>query len=156
MVQFLDDSTHHQAKRLFQNFYPQEFISDTGEAHATAEVTSVTTTDLDLEFADALRTATSTPPSMAELQGYLLDFKNDPRGAVENVDKLRDTVETRAELQSRQEEESRRLSAIAGFRDDSSPGRRAPKGRRLSATDVDRMAFNPQPGWEEACGFKKD
>ena len=56
-----------------------------------------------------------------------------------------------------QEEEARKMAALAGYRD-SGAGSRARGGgrggRRLTGDEVDKMAFNPQPGWEEAVGLK--
>ena len=155
VVKLLDAATHSQAKKLFRNFYPQYFDNEFEENEEVDHVS----TDLDVHFANAVgNTAMASPPSMAELQGYLMDFKNSPEDAIEGLDKLSDAIGARAELKSKQEQESRRLSAIAGFREDTegSQNRRLQKKRNLSATDVDRMVFNPQPGWEEQCGIKKE
>ena len=137
-VHLLGDATESQARRLFERFYE----------------------GCDPVLASAFSMAVDALPSrcsMAELQGHLMNFKEDPEGAVRDIPALQSAIEGRAHRVAMQEEEARRMAALAGYRDGEA-GNRGSRGgrggRRLTADEVDKMAFNPQPGWEEAVGLK--
>ena len=137
-VHLLGNATESQARRLFERFYE----------------------GCDPVLASAFAMAVDALPghcSMAELQGHLMDFKEDPEGAVQGIPALQTAIERRAHRVAMQEEVARKMAALAGYRD-SGAGSRARGGgrggRRLTGDEVDKMAFNPQPGWEEAVGLK--
>ena len=96
-------------------------------------------------------------PSMAELQGHLMGYKEDPALAVHEIDLLNAAMEERQHRVFMQEEEARRLERMSGLGAgmvEQRPNRGVDSGKRVSAVDVEKMAFNPQPGWEEAVGLK--
>ena len=77
---------------------------------------------------------------MAELQGYLIARKGDRRAAL-------------AEASSFIRDPRPGPSASTSGGPPTSP---KPRGRRrLTALDVDRMPFNPQPGWEEVSNLRE-
>ena len=136
-VHLLGNATESQARRLFLRFYE----------------------NCDPVLADAFAMAVDALPhqcSMAELQGHLMDHKDAPEGAVRSIPGLQIAIEERAHRVALQEEEARRMAAMAGYEDTNSGMyvNRRRGGRRLTADEVDKMAFNPQPGWEEAVGLK--
>lgn len=121
LVECIGDADWEQVKRLFQNF----FLLDADD-HPLAR-----------DFADKI-VALAWKPSMADLQGYLLTYKDQPGAALESVDRvLREP----------------RITARAGLlvpSSNSDPSQKRPrKVKHLSAFDVDRMVFNPQPGWDD-------
>jgi hypothetical protein len=83
---------------------------------------------------------------MALLQGHLLRHKNDPEGAI------RDAYQLAAE---RGKVTIRRDAASKGDGSNGTGGSAPAKpvvsrGRRvLTAEEVDKMVFNPQPGWDK-------
>ena len=83
---------------------------------------------------------------MAELQGFLLTRKFDRAAALADVADIGDVLrvapppETPA-LDDEEEEEEEEPRPVK------SRGR-----KRLTALEVDRMVFNPQPGWEDDVG----
>ena len=79
-------------------------------------------------------------PSMAELQGYLIARKGDRHAALAEASSL--IRDARAGPAS---------SSRGG--PPTSPKKRG--RRRLTALDVDRMPFNPQPGWEEVSNLRE-
>jgi len=127
-VYHVGDATDSQAKRIFSRFYGLSVASGSrlGE-------------DLVDQWCDAVR-ALPVKPSMAELQGHLLNFKFDAKAAVETVptDLQKAIVVARNEQSS---EQPKYQSASAG-------GRRLPTGRRLTASEIDKMRFRPQDNWE--------
>jgi hypothetical protein len=85
---------------------------------------------------------------MALLQGHLLRHKNDPEGAI------RDAYQLAAERGKVTIDRSAGSAKADGG--NSSGGGSAPakpvasRGRRvLTAEEVDKMVFNPQPGWDK-------
>ncbi len=75
---------------------------------------------------------------MARLQGFLMRYKQDPAQAVRMAADLREEI----------------LHAEASQGPDSSPPARhlpAHSGRRrvLTVAEIDKMPFNPQPGWDK-------
>ena len=80
-------------------------------------------------------------PSMAELQGYLIARKGDRRAALAEASSL-----------------IRDARAGPAASTNGGPPTTPPKKRgrrRLTALDVDRMPFNPQPGWEESSNLRE-
>ena len=126
----LDDATEAQARRLFENFYRQDV--DASAAQIWGEAVS------------ALRVR----PSMAELQGHLLNYKESPAEAVAQIHELEASI-----LVGRGSECK---AAVAGETTTKTAAPSRPAARkRLTAFDVDRVPFNPQEGWEEAVGLKR-
>ncbi len=84
---------------------------------------------------------------MAKLQGYLMRYKESPAAAVEHVSDLFRT-DTSALGDSRFDAAKDELPVA-----DSSEKTKFRSVRRnkriLSVSDIDRMVFNPQPGWDE-------
>eukprot|EP00468_Gymnochlora_sp_CCMP2014_P004147 CAMPEP_0167746918 /NCGR_PEP_ID=MMETSP0110_2-20121227/3981_1 /TAXON_ID=629695 /ORGANISM="Gymnochlora sp., Strain CCMP2014" /LENGTH=483 /DNA_ID=CAMNT_0007631739 /DNA_START=44 /DNA_END=1492 /DNA_ORIENTATION=+ len=136
-VYHLGDATDNQAHRLFMKFY----------THTTqeSELSPSDGLELDVQDIDHLSqewtrsiSELKIRPSMAELQGHLLRFKEDPESAVNKVvSELLPAVETA------------RNAAASGLARGGHSGsrRRLPVGRRLSAADIDNMTFQPQPNW---------
>ena len=84
---------------------------------------------------------------MAQLQGHLLRYKNDPEGAIRGISQLAasENLKHRPAGASSSNSESsgdKKVSnAMAGG---------AKRGRRvLTVEEVDKMYFNPQPGWDK-------
>jgi len=80
-------------------------------------------------------------PSMAELQGFLIARKGDHHAALAEASSL---------IRDPRPGPSSRVDAGPP----ASPGKKRGR-RRLTALDVDRMPFNPQPGWEEASNLRE-
>ncbi|SPQ98612.1 Mitochondrial chaperone BCS1 [Plasmodiophora brassicae] len=118
-VQLIGSGTKAQARRLFATFYPN-LPADS---------------PLPTEFADRLAMA-PTPFSMATLQGHLLQFKSSPEDAIRQVDRL--AVDAF-------DHHGRPVDDAQPSPDAETPQQHRPV-RRLSAHDVDRLVFNPQPG----------
>jgi DNA polymerase III delta prime subunit len=185
VVHKLDSASMYQAKQLFEGFYTAGMISmqrlsnPEGEDSNETESMKVSIEDevegnlvvaplingidgekldqLSNTFAERIYTMNGSP-SMAELQGHLMGYKDDPELAVNELHLLSEVLEERLHRVSMQEEEARRLERMNGFGQymerPSRPNKGVGTGRRVSSTDVDKMAFNPQPGWEEAVGLK--
>ena len=96
-------------------------------------------TDADATAFGAAATSGRTP-SMAELQGFLIARKGDRRAAL-------------AEASSLIRDPRPGPSSSSRGGPPTSPKKRG--RRRLTALDVDRMPFNPQPGWEEASNLRE-
>ena len=137
----LGAASFSQARRLFVGFYG----SRDGDGNDGA------VSSLAVEFATRIEEMDGTP-SMAELQGHLMGYKEDPTAAVSQIPKLKHAMEERAGIASKQEEEARRMELMSelGGRERRARG----AGRRITAEEVDKMPFNPQPGWEEQVGLK--
>lgn len=69
--EFIGYATDYQLKMMYCRFYPELSLSS----------------DLPDMFASAIRKL-NRPVSMAEVQGLFMCFKNDPKGIIENVDKI--------------------------------------------------------------------
>ncbi|RYH22448.1 hypothetical protein EON65_19175 [archaeon] len=76
--------------------------------------------------------------SMASLQGYLLRHKNSPTAALTSLSTLLDDV--RSPISTHPS-----APAVVGV---SRMGKVRPV-RPLTAEEVDKMVFNPQPGWDK-------
>ena len=193
-VHRLGSATKSQAKRLFESFYTGSVSEDdivvsdvvvmeekmgteeerkkTEEKELQPLFTSVVVgiasseelAELALLFATKVDDMIGVNPSMAELQGYLLGYKENPALAVKEISMLEESLMERESRVALQEEEARRLEIMAGFAgngkgrsgedDDGGGGGGTGSGRRVTSDQVEKMAFNPQPGWEEAVGLK--
>ena len=91
---------------------------------------------------------------MAQLQGYFVQHKLSPENAIKNIPILfaqmhRDSIakdggaDAAAPPHGHDEEEDVQRSLAF---------KRAARGK-LTAAEVDRMVFNPQPGWEAQCNM---
>ena len=79
---------------------------------------------------------------MARLQGHFLQHRRSPIDAVTNADKLKQLAEEASVMTTTEEgTELEKLRREQAFK-------RAKRGP-LTAADVDRMVFNPQPGWDD-------
>lgn len=80
---------------------------------------------------------------MALLQGHLLRYKNDPEGAISTAARMG---------QDRSSGSARKDSTISSGSEKEAPKKTAPvvsKRRVLTVEEVDKMYFNPQPGWDK-------
>jgi hypothetical protein len=127
-VNFLDAlflSLSLQIKSLFQNFYAN--ISETDSCR----------------FLQTLRTSIS-HISMAALQGYLLRYKDTPEEAITNIDSLRQDIE------NREREAQKHGKLVSSSLNNSRKKEVKPRPvRPLTVDEVDKMYFNPQPGWDK-------
>ena len=81
---------------------------------------------------------------MAELQGFLLTRKFDRAAALADVADIGDVLRVAPPPET---------PALDDDDDDEEPLPVKSRGRkRLTALEVDRMVFNPQPGWEDDVG----
>ena len=131
MVHLVDFAETGQMAELFARFYPELEEDSPMPAHFAA---AVERSGLDV--------------SMAELQGHLLRHKGEPLLALENVPELA------AEATARQQTSRWNERAEASPEPSDGDGEEEePRGRRrLRGSDVDRVVFNPQEGWEETVG----
>ena len=83
--------------------------------------------------------------SMAKLQGYLLLHKMNPSGAIENTHRLFESKHPTEQSYGA----AHRLNDVE--LDELDRARRERRARRgaLSPSEVDRMVFNPQVGWDK-------
>lgn len=82
------------------------------------------------------------PISMARLQGYLMRHKGSPQDAVNNVDDLLPSHTDSSPPPSH-------ISLIPKPSDSGGkPEFRTRGGRMLSTSEMERLVFNPQPGWD--------
>ena len=128
------------------------FIGITAEAEATLNALSKTFAKNVVDM--------SASPSMAELQGHLMGYKTDPAAAVNDMFRLEEALNEREHRVALQEEEARRLERMSGIMSNATnpiggtASRGIDSGKRISAEQVEKMPFNPQPGWEEQVGLK--
>jgi len=82
---------------------------------------------------------------MAKIQGYLLKYKNDSKSAIESLYTLSNKQQeyNPSKVNSNQIKNSDLKSNNKSM--NSTKGRI----RTLSPLEIDRMYFNPQPGWDE-------
>ena len=132
VVSCLGRADADQAARLYANFYDDD--ADSGDA-----------TDFGERVVDAAFAAAGRSPSMAELQGYLLTRKFDKTKALADVADVADVL---------------RVAPAPAGDTAAPPERAAPEAdaaasrgrRRLTPLEVDKLVFNPQPGWEDEIG----
>ncbi len=105
----------------------KRFYDDASDADATAFGVNATA---------------SAAASMAELQGFLIARKGDHNAALtEAASLIRDPRPG--------------PSSCVDAGPPATPSQKKRGRRRLTALDVDRMPFNPQPGWEEASNLRE-
>jgi mitochondrial chaperone BCS1 len=141
-VHLIDHATVYQIEELYCNFYPDEMLSLDDETTTT----STKTREDAKTFAQALGKM-DINFSIADIQGYLMQYKQSPKQALENTNQLREMVQSRVVKRSSSEKHN---SAQSNFEDTNFRA-----GRRISASDVDKVAFNPQEGWEEEVNLRK-
>lgn len=118
-VQIVGDATDFQVLELHRRFYPEST-----EEEAAG-------------FVKALREVTQTI-SMAALQGYLLRYKTSAAQARSNIHTLLDHVVAKQKKVDPEPVQGHSLS------------KGKPRAvRKLTVDEVDRMYFNPQPGWDK-------
>ena len=128
-VHLIDHATSYQIEELFCNFYPNE----------------ETTRDDAKIFAQTLNEMDDIQFSIADVQGYLMQYKQSPEKALENTNQLREMVQSRTVSSS--------SSVKKDFSETNHDAIRT--NRRVTASEVDKMAFNPQEGWEEQVNLRK-
>ena len=178
-VQQIGYAEQKQSERLFAIFYPElGGVADWGVAadtQAAAQGGGTTSVPTAPSAADAVQQQPPPSPlpqqnemqhplitefgarvmglgldvSMAELQGHLLRYKGRPLEAVENIDELGAEALARQQTSGWGQGTKEAAAEAEGDDGDVSAGR---GGRRLHGSDVDRMAFNPQEGWEDQIG----
>jgi chaperone BCS1 len=149
LVSYLDDADEAQVERFFASFYPIAAEADAAAHAKLAVVFARRVSELGVKV------------SMAHLQGFLLAFKDDPEAATtdEAMARLRQQID---EAQGSNDggagagEDAK--SVLANLLEERNGGgkRKTSRGRRITGDEVDRMAFNPQPGWEEMVGMPPD
>lgn len=80
---------------------------------------------------------------MALLQGHLLRYKNDPEGAISTAARMG---------QDRAAGPTKSDNSTSSGGEKEAPKKAAPvvsKRRVLTVEEVDKMYFNPQPGWDK-------
>jgi len=155
-VYLLDDASDYQARRLFLKFYQgSEYDHDDDGDDTKRTVDKKTTISISKEELNRLAeewvssvSSLAVRPSMAELQGHLLNHKSSPEVAIEQVaSHLAKSIDvSRGKVSS-----DTAASSEPAQNSSAKPGGK----RRLSAFDIDKIAFNPQPGWEEEVGLKR-
>ena len=121
----------YQAEQIFKNFYGSSATASCMEEFG--ELVSKVSVD-DVKEGGV---------SMADLQGFLLQHKHDPSSALSNVQ-----TSLVSAINSRQSREPSGGSiATANWK-------RGKSSKPLSATEVDKIPFNPQQGWEEQSGLQ--
>jgi chaperone BCS1 len=156
VVREIGHTSPWQLEELFRNFYfiekqPREPSESHTHSHAArvgvagvdeAGVAYLTT--LPRQFRLELEKR-GLQPSPAHIQGFLLAYKRSPEAAIANIEELVARVRE-------SDAQATRPSTDSDTRGDTGPRR---SGRRvLTAAEVDKMPFNPQEGWEEACGLR--
>lgn len=77
------------------------------------------------------------------LQGHLLRYKNDPRGAIEGVRLLAEEKKANSGMGLRN------MAATGNKTEAPAKPAVASKRRVLTAEEIDKMYFNPQTGWDK-------
>jgi len=96
-------------------------------------------------------------PSMAELQGHLLNHKSSPEAAIASIStELAKSISV-SRGNANDGAAGSELGLQRGGGESAATGiQRGGSGRRrLSAFEIEKMPFNPQPGWEEEVGLKR-
>ena len=94
------------------------------------------------------------PPSMAELQSFLLTRKRDPTAALDEAHAIANILTQRDSEVSETLPPKPHAPARGGGGDDDDDQHPRPQSRRrvLSTLEVDKMVFNPQDDWEHEIG----
>lgn len=146
-VHLIGDATAHQIRAMFSKFYMTDYNSSnvsTGQDGLVMKRSSMSTdlsTKLD-SFIDVIQNSGRTV-SMAQLQGHFMRFKEAPAEAIANVADLLATAQVITTATHPGE--------IVHSSEESVSSVSTPRGRgwrQLSVAEVDRMVFNPQPGWD--------
>ena len=130
VVKKLDFADINQAAALFRQFFD---LSENNNKDAA-------------RFAEgavgALERAIGRRPSMAELQAFLIEHKHDAKAAADNAAAVADLALAR----------NSKSNTAFDDNDDKVPETKQPtksRGRRvLTPLEVDKLPWNPQPGWE--------
>lgn len=136
IVEFIGDASHYQLNQMYMKFYPETIDISSGSSKKA------------LQFAETVLSSLQAI-SMASLQGFFLQYKDDPDGAIRGIDKFLESeankhstvIEHQSEVKSI-DDEAQRLKAIV-------KAKRGP----LTVADVDNMVFNPQSDWEKDVFF---
>lgn len=128
VVQNFDYADADQAARLFSHFY------DSGDNCLKFGQTAVRAA---IERAER-------PPSMAELQAFLIARKRDPEAALREAHLVADVALDRVFHERPSQNSSDHVSPRP-------PAKPRPV-KPLTSLDVDRMVFNPQSDWEDMVG----
>jgi len=123
VVQLIDNASDFQVMELFRRFFPD------------------TSDELAGEFLKCLREVHPVM-SMAALQGHLLTHKNSPEKSIES---LKEELLTYKTSKQHSEISSKSIPTVPS----SQRVVRMTGKRVLTADQVDRMYFNPQPGWDK-------
>lgn len=126
-VQILDNASDFQIKKLYRRFYEAE-----EECAADA-------------FVDRLREVRPVI-SMAALQGHLLMYKSSSGDAVANIARLAAGAGNNHYNYGMHGDSSLNAKKPTGARSAAKTYRSA---RTISASEVDRMVFNPQSDWDK-------
>lgn len=150
VVHKIDDATPHQIKAMFVQFYGEKNgISLLDECDPTTYVQNQYENFPDLDkFINYIATS-PVRVSMAALQGYFLQYKNDPISAVDakSIELFLNRLNSVNPPASAHAEcfEDDEIAAVVTRMAAEKRARRGP----LSVSDVDRMPFNPQEGWDK-------
>ena len=159
VVKFLDDATETQAATLFRQFFGLP-ADDPRSSRFAADAVA------------ALRQNVGRHPSMAELQAFLIEYKHDPDAAVANAFKVADLAldrtsrsvapvvpsppqtppppaETENDLLLPFDEEDADRVAADLLETTTTTTKKGRGPRFLTADEVDKLPWNPQPGWED-------
>lgn len=137
MVEYIGHATWSQVYCLFIKFFPETVDTDSGSS------------DVGTRFADIVLKAVQ-PVSMAALQGYFLLHKDDSKMAFDSLEIFLDS-EVKSKLTSNTISSS---ESVHPTKDEELE--QAVKARSrgpLTALEIDRMVFNPQPGWDKDESF---
>ncbi|KAJ8598655.1 hypothetical protein CTAYLR_003054 [Chrysophaeum taylorii] len=134
LVELVDYADPDQASKLFRAFY------DAADDDAAAA-------DFGNRAVDAAIHRAGRRPSMAELQAFLIARKHHPDQALRDATLVADVLISR-QFGGGGGGGSSEDGAISSPREK----RHRRPFRKLSPLEVDKMVFNPQPGWEERVG----
>lgn len=145
-VHLIGDATAHQIRAMFSKFYMTDYNSksisiDKDGPVVKSSMNTNMSTELD-GFIDVIQNSGRTV-SMAQLQGHFMRFKEAPAEAIANVADLLATAQVITTATHPGE--------IVHSSEETASSVSTPRGRgwrQLSVAEVDRMVFNPQPGWD--------
>lgn len=146
VVQLVDWADADQAARIYAKFYGLDANEEMAENFGRLAV-------------DASRKRAGRPPSMAEIQAFLIARKRNPQQALEDHKQVADLALERhfssAPQESHGDENEGGADHLAQGEEERVRQRRRPV-KPLTALEVDRMVFNPQEGWEDMIGVIQD
>ena len=134
VVQRIGDATSHQCERMWIKFFPSQ------PNHAAMFASSIM--------------SLNTHVSMAALQGYFLQYKDDVENALFNIKQLEKDVRRGSSdgVSSSSSSSNDDNDGDSGMNSSVVIGRISGKGkgyRSLTIDEVDKMPFNPQEGWDD-------